>query len=164
MSFGAEIQDENHIFKEFTERVSAVSCGNLGLQPTRIVLPGHPVLTGRRGLNVMAVQGERLLLRGHFDTYRSEDESARLAEAVAGLPEGALVVVAAHDDATRRLTREARSALEGLGAGDGLRRIRYQDAYLLIGMKGLARGDGVEKAGLGERVHGEFRVSPTPGL
>jgi len=151
-------------FQAFAESVSAVSCGHYGLQPSRILIPGHPPFTGRRGLNVMATQGDRVILRDRFDTYRFEEESDRLAASIAALPPGTMIVVVAHDDATRRLNDSARNALNGIGAGEGLRRLQYRDAYLLIGMKGLGRGRGIEKAGVGERVHGEFRVSPTPGL
>ena len=139
-------------FQIFLKQVTAVSSGHLGLKATGIRLRGHPDLLGRRGLNVVAIYGADLLLHETFDSYRSEEESERFSKEIANFPLGTLVVVAAHDDATRKLTRDARAALYHLGAGDGLRRLRYRDAYLLIGIKGMAQGQAIERAGLGERV------------
>ncbi|MCH8514649.1 MAG: hypothetical protein LAT83_23750, partial [Kiritimatiellae bacterium] len=141
------------------KRVTAVSSGHLGVKATGIRVRGHPDLTGRRGLNVMAVYGSELLLRENFDTYRSEDESERFSNEIAALPLGSLVVVAAHDDASRSLTQEARAALYHLGAGNDLRRLRYRDAYLLIGIKGMAQGQAMEQAGSGERVFDGNKLS-----
>ncbi|MCH8514676.1 MAG: hypothetical protein LAT83_23890, partial [Kiritimatiellae bacterium] len=42
-------------FQIFLKRVTAVSSGHLGVKATGIRVRGHPDLTGRRGLNVMAV-------------------------------------------------------------------------------------------------------------
>ncbi|MDH7485165.1 MAG: interleukin-like EMT inducer domain-containing protein [Anaerolineae bacterium] len=100
---------------------------------------------GRRGYNVAVLDARtgRLLDKRGFDTWANEYEAQRLAEFVAQIPEGRIVVVATKDDAGQHVTAEAVAALHSLGAQGDLRGAVGQ-AHALIGVKGAAPGTALE--------------------
>ncbi|MBC8448565.1 MAG: hypothetical protein H8D78_12530 [Chloroflexi bacterium] len=100
---------------------------------------------GRRGYNVAVLDPRtgRLLDKRGFDTWANEYEAQRLAEFVAQIPEGRIVVVATKDDAGQHLSEEAVAALRSLGAQADLRGAGGQ-AHALIGVKGAAPGSALE--------------------
>ena len=100
---------------------------------------------GRRGYNVAVLDARtgRLLDKRGFDTWANEYEAQRLAEFVAQIPEGRIVVVATKDDAGQHLTAEAIAALRSLGAQGDLRGAVGQ-AHALVGVKGAAPGMALE--------------------
>lgn len=140
----------NPAFQHFLKDCTAVSAGFYGVKKTGIRLEGHPDLIGKRGLNVVAVSGEELLIHETFDSYLSEEESNRFAKAIQKLPVGAMVVVAVADDGSRHLTASAKKSLGSLGAKNGSKGWEYRKPYLLIGIKGLKPGDAVEQTAFGE--------------
>lgn len=105
---------------------------------------------GRRGYNLAAVDprsGELLAMQG-FDTWANSYEADKLAEFVEKLPEGAIVVAATRDDASRFLTDRAVAALATLGSAVDLRRAETPGAgHALVGVKGAAPGAAAEVAG-----------------
>jgi len=100
---------------------------------------------GRRGYNLAVLDPRtgKLLDKRGFDTWANEYEAQRLAEFVARIPAGRIVVVATKGDAARHLTDEAVAALRSLGAQADLRGAAGQ-AHALIGVKGAAPGSAVE--------------------
>ncbi len=144
---------DNPAFLAFRKRVTAVSSGHYGLKTTGIQVEGVPGMVGKRGLNLLALEGGNVLLRETFDTYRVEEESGRFAQAVDSLPLGTMIVVVVHGDATRRLNAAARAGLRSLGAGKGMEELEYRNAYVLVGLKGMQPGEGWEAQGFGESVH-----------
>jgi hypothetical protein len=100
---------------------------------------------GRRGYN-LAVLDERsgcLLDKRGFDTWANEYEAQRLAEFVAQVPDGRIVVVATKGDAGQHLTEAAVAALRSLGAQADLRGATGQ-SHALIGVRGAAAGSALE--------------------
>ena len=84
-----------------------------------------------------------ILDRQLFDTFASARASQDMADWINALPEGTVVVLAARDEASMRLTQEAIDALHTLGLEGDLRgRFRWSQAA--IGAKGLGPGHGLE--------------------
>jgi len=100
---------------------------------------------GRRGYNVAVLDegSGRLLDKRGFDTWANEYEAQRLAEFVAQIPDGRIVVVATRGDAGLHLTEEAVAALRSLGAQADLRGAAGQ-AHAFIGVRRAAAGSALE--------------------
>lgn len=138
-------EPDNPAFKLFQENVTAVSNGSPERGESGAEVGTRIRIHGRRGLAVLALEGNEVILRGHYDTYESREEALRLVEDIKSLPYGAFVVAIAHDDATRRFAGEAQSTLFRLGATRGIADLPYRSAYLLIGIKGMRPGGAVER-------------------
>jgi len=108
-------------------------------------------VTTRRGINILALRETGAPKEVFtFDTWTSNEEgSDLLAEYIDGLVDGTIVLAAAKDEATRRLTEAAFVALESCGATK-IRNITYRGAYALIGVKGgKALSEGLASDGEG---------------
>ncbi len=96
---------------------------------------------GRRGINVTVLDPESgaVLAKEGFDTAANEYESQKLAQFLAEIPPGRIVIVAAKGAGWLRLTAEAVGALRDLGADVTLEAL--QERYLaLVGVKGSPPG------------------------
>jgi len=102
---------------------------------------------------MVAVVDRDIVLRESYDTYAEASESERLITDIGDLPYGAPVILAVRDDATRRFSGAAQSALYRLGAAGGIHGLPYRSGYLLIGVKGLKPGDAIEKSGMEKVIH-----------
>ncbi len=114
-----------------------------------IYVDGRNVSPDQRGYNVVvldpmtgAVEGT-----GQFDTFASEEESARLAEFLAGVPQGRIVAVAVEDEASLHLTEAAVQALRTIGTEGDLRDM-FRWGHAVIGVKGAEPGQALEATGL----------------
>jgi hypothetical protein len=103
---------------------------------------------GRRGYNLTALdpRSGRILEQRGFDTWANTYEADLLADFVAGLPEGTIVLAAARDDASRFLDDRAVAALASLGSAVDLRQMPGS-GHALIGVKGAAPGTAAEATG-----------------
>lgn len=90
-----------------------------------------------RGYNlvVMDPQSGEIIAREQFDTFASEQESERMAEFIAQIPDGKIVAVVASDEASFRLTQEGVDALQSLGAKTDLRN-KFRWSHALLATKG----------------------------
>ncbi len=82
-----------------------------------------------------------------FNTFASEAESARLAQFIAGIPNGKIVAAAVRDEASAHLTAKAVDALRSIGAvrdmsGPG----HWRWSHAIVGVKGAASGAALEAA------------------
>jgi hypothetical protein len=114
----------------------------------------------RSGYNVAVIDpesGELLENRG-FDTTPSgnQAEAAALADFVAGVPQGQIVVVALQGDGAANLTDEAVAALQAIGGQADLRDTSGW-SQAIIGVKGADPGTALEAAGQGNAW---LRVAP----
>ena len=128
--------------------INVVSAGGSAGSRFKIALNGRSMFeaTGeRRGLNVLAVANERVILRETFDTSTDVAASRRFADAIAALPKNALVIVAVCDDASKNFQDTALVALRSLGAKVALQGKPYHYSYYCIGMKGLDEGLAMEE-------------------
>jgi hypothetical protein len=105
---------------------------------------------GRRGYNlaVLDPRNGRVLEAKGFDTWANEYEARRLADFVAAIPTGRIVVAATKDDASPHLTEAAVRALASLGAAVDLRG-QAGRSHALIGVKGAPPGTALEWSGEG---------------
>jgi hypothetical protein len=119
--------------------------GDLG----HIYVDGRSLSPDERGYNVVILDPASGAIdgRGHFDTFSSEEESARLAQFLGGIPEGRIVAVAVEDEASLRLTGEAVLALRSIGAQQDLRGM-FRWGHAIIGVKGAEPGQALEATGL----------------
>lgn len=104
------------------------------------------------GYNVAVIDAEsgQLVDRQGFDTTAGGDvgQAQALADFIAGLRPGQIVVVAAQGDATARLTAAAVDAMRTIGAQVDPRGLAG-GAHAIIGVKGAAPGTALEVAGPG---------------
>jgi hypothetical protein len=114
----------------------------------------------RPGYNVAVVDSEsgELLEHRGFDTTPSgnQSEAAALADFVAGVPQGQIVVAALQGDGAANLTDEAVAALRAIGGQADLRGTGGW-SQAIIGLKGAAPGTALEAAGPGNAW---LRVAP----
>ncbi|MCX7840397.1 MAG: hypothetical protein N2559_13240, partial [Anaerolineae bacterium] len=117
--------------------VTSVRAGNYGIGATSITAPvsivarsagseigdfahiyvnGVDVAKNSRGYNIVVVneQSGAIEASAAFDTFASRNESARLAQFIAQIPNGRIVAVAVRDEASRYLTQEAVDALRAI--------------------------------------------------
>lgn len=100
---------------------------------------------GRQGVNVTVLdrQSGAVLESVGFDTTANSFESEKLAAFIAGIPDGALVLVATRGDATAFLTDDGVAALNSLGGAVTLDNLRGN--YLaLAGVKGATPGSAAQ--------------------
>lgn len=132
-----------------------------------------------RGYNVVVINPEKFNTtetRASFDTHASEQESERMAQFIANIPNGRIVMVAASDEASFHLTENAVNALKSLGAKQDLRG-KFRWSHALIARKGdpqaameaaseINVSQLVEGAAIIERTAavsiGEIRIEPAP--
>lgn len=98
---------------------------------------------GRRGINITVIDpatGDTVDMRG-FDTAASSNESRLLADYLASIPTGQIILVASYGEAWNDLTPEAVAALQGFGIQVSLEEM--QGRYLAAaGVQGAAPGSG----------------------
>lgn len=115
---------------------------------------------GRRGINVAVVDehsGQLLDHRG-FDTAANTYEAQALAEYLASVPAGRIVLVATKGDGAQYLTPAARAALAGLGIDADM---AADTRLAAVGVQGAAPGTAAQAVGTGDaylRVGGDRRT------
>jgi antitoxin (DNA-binding transcriptional repressor) of toxin-antitoxin stability system len=99
------------------------------------------VSAGRRGVNVTTLDAEsgRVLSMSGFDTTANEWESAALAEHIAQVEEGNIVLVASNGDATAHLTPQAVNALRAIGADVSMETL-HGNYFAIVGVQGKQSG------------------------
>ncbi|MCC7358991.1 MAG: hypothetical protein IT317_05915, partial [Anaerolineales bacterium] len=103
---------------------------------------------GRRGYNIAVLDARsgRLLDKRGFDTWANEFEAAALADYLAAIPDGRIVVAATYDAGGRFLTDAARQAMGRLGA-DVSQLPGETGAHAFIGIQGAPPGSALEAHG-----------------
>jgi len=114
-----------------------------------IFVDGRNVSPDERGYNVVVIDPASGVVEatGHFDTFASEEESARLAEFIAAVSDGSIVAVVVEDEASLHLTEDAVLALRTVGAKEDLRGM-FRWAHAIIGVKGSEPGQALEATGV----------------
>ncbi len=112
-----------------------------------IFVNGADAAKNLRGYNVVVINAKTGAVEAGaaFDTFASADESARLAQFIAKIPNGRIVAVAVRDEASRFLSEEAVNALRSIGARADLRG-KFRWSHAIIGVKGAAPGSALEAA------------------
>ncbi len=119
---------------------------NSSLEFAYITIGGMDASLHRRGYNLAVIdpQTGAVIDRAGFDI----DESQALADFIAAIPEGYIVVAALKEGGTQSLTEEAVKALASLGGEIDLRG-RERFSHAIIGVKGAPPGSALEATGEG---------------
>jgi hypothetical protein len=117
-------------------------------QHCKITVNGKVFMQGGedcRGINVVAIDGEQLLLRENYDVGNEPESTRRFCEAIAKLPKTALVILAVWDD--KGLNDLPAQMFGSLGGTQVVQNLPKRDAYYLIGMPGMGGGLGTDELG-----------------
>lgn len=103
----------------------------------------------RRGLNVVALDPFKHEVIGNnsYDTYGDAKASKRFVRDFKRLPTGAVIVIGVRDEASKRLSGEARDVIKALGSQE-IANLGFRQGFAFIGVKGQVkflekRGDSV---------------------
>lgn len=123
---------------------------NSSLDFAYITVGGEDASLHLRGYNLAVIdpQSGKVIDRAGFDTGENESESQALADFIAKIPEGYIVVAALKEGGAGGLTEEAVEALASLGGEVDLRGTENL-FHALIGVKGAAPGTALEATGEG---------------
>jgi hypothetical protein len=111
--------------------VTALSAGEEVGDFGRIFINGRQLSPDLRGYNVVVLSADGSVQARAFDTHLDPNASAALAGFLAAVPAGAVVAVAAADEASASLTGEAVQALQALGSAADLRSC-FRCSHVLI--------------------------------
>ena len=127
--------------------LAATSAGSEIGDFAHIYVDGVEASPNQRGYNIVVLNRNTgsLEARAAFDTFKSADESTRLAKFIQAIPNGRIVAVAVRDEASRNLTEEAVNALRSIGATQDLHG-KFRWSHAIIGVKGAAPGTALESA------------------
>lgn len=123
-----------------------------------IFVAGRNRIPNKRGYHLVAVNPQTGAVEraGSFDTFADANESARLAQFIAGLPRGEIVAGVAIDDVSKNLQQSAIDALRSIGVETDLR-FQFRMGHAFIGVKGAEPGLALE------RVDGRFPANVSVG-
>ena len=130
-------QHNPSICKIFVESAGIGSLGGL-----RLTIDGvTSSLPSARGIRVAAFEEERCAVETitSYDTHYSVATSVQLANFLAALPTGRIVVASIWDEGTAQLAEDAKVALESIGSAL-IRNVGFRDGWAIIGRKGAAPG------------------------
>ncbi|MFQ6014949.1 MAG: interleukin-like EMT inducer domain-containing protein [Anaerolineae bacterium] len=126
---------------DITVNSAGLTAGNFAY----ITVDGKEASTHRRGYNLAVIdpQSGHILDKRGFDTWANQYESQAMAQFMADIPQGYIVVVAVKEDGAKSLTQEGVEALRSIGAQEDLRGTEYR-SHAIIGVKGAAPGTALE--------------------
>lgn len=101
--------------------VSVLSAGEEVGDFGHIYINGQEVGPNQRGYNMAILQPDGTLRTANFDTHLDPAASTSLANFLASAPPGALIALAAADEASARLSQEAVDAFHAIGVTGDLR-------------------------------------------
>jgi hypothetical protein len=111
-----------------------------------VYVNGRDAAPNERGYNLVVLDPSTGAVKqaASFDTHLDPAASQALAAAIAAVPAGDIVALAAADEASRLLGAEAVAALRSIGA-EGELRDRFRWGHAVIGVKGAAPGTALEE-------------------
>jgi hypothetical protein len=112
---------------------------------------GHIYVDGRnvspegRGYNLAVIDPQTGIVEvtASFDTHLDKGASRTMANSIASIPDGRIVVMSVRDEASRLLSEEAVQVLHTIGAEGDLRE-KFRWGQAIIGVKGTQTGQAVE--------------------
>ena len=123
-------------------RVFVESVGNHSLGEYQLIINNSKTsMQKRRGITLVVFEESQCVAESImiYNTYASWQSSSRLADFLASVPTGRIVVASVWDEAQCLLTEEAKLALESIGSAL-IRGITHGDAWAIVGRKGAAPG------------------------
>jgi hypothetical protein len=93
--------------------------------------------SARRGLNVVALEPfkHELILNQSYDTYGDSKASKKFVKDFKKLPTGAVIIIGVKDEASERLSGEAREVITSLGSQE-ISNLKMREGFAFIGVKG----------------------------
>jgi hypothetical protein len=145
-------------------KIQAVSAGFTSGNLARIIINDADVLEkADRGINLIVLAGKNheIIMSNTYDTHGSKKQSDQLAEDLATVPMGSVIIAAVKDEAQRSMTQNLRDAFSNLGSKE-INNLKYRDAWFFIGIKGtkshLEKRDATVNGGL---ILGYSKVTKT---
>ena len=120
--------------------VESIGYGSLG--GLQLSINGHTSsMPGRRGIRVVVIEEDRCAVEStnSYDTHSLPADSTSLAQLIASIPTGRVIVASVFDEAAAQLQENAKLALESIGSAL-IRNIGFRDAWAIVGRKGAAMG------------------------
>lgn len=124
-----------------TVRSAGKEVGDFG----HIYVNGRDVSPNRRGYNLVVLDAASgaVLNVVNFDTHLDPTVSEHLVRFIEGVPQGAIVAVAAMDEASMNLSEPAAQALGSIGLAGSVRG-RFRWSHAAVGVKGAVPGSAAE--------------------
>jgi hypothetical protein len=95
----------------------------------------------KRGINLVVLNGpdHKIILNESYNTFTSKrDDSARLVKDFESIPQGAVIIAAVRDDASKNLKQSARQVFMNMGS-QAVKNLGFKQAWGFIGIKGMRR-------------------------
>jgi serine/threonine-protein kinase len=147
----------------YLQYVQVHSAGNAAGSKVKIVVNSLTMIEGaadHNGLNVVAIDSGKLLLKEKFDTSKDTQAGNHFYEAISKLPKGALVICAACDEASMQFNARALQAIKLIGAKTGLFGQPHRSSFICIGLVGLDEGYAFEQCGMGALDYPPLPLAP----
>jgi len=93
--------------------------------------------TAKRGLNVVALEPfkHEIVLNQAYDTYGDAKASKRFVKDFKRLPTGSVIVIGVKDEASNKLSGEAKDVFAALGSKE-VANLKFREGFAFIGVKG----------------------------
>ena len=99
----------------------------------------NPILSDENGMTVVVFNGKNYAVEasGGFNTYSSTAESDRLVSFINQQENGSVIAMAVKDEASKRLTDEAKEVIASLGSTE-IHNLGWRNSWSMIAVKGYA--------------------------
>ncbi|XP_053561887.1 protein FAM3B isoform X2 [Bombina bombina] len=126
-----------------------------------ILIGGNKNNAGR-GINIAVINKDtwKLIEVKTFDMYEGEF-SGPMVEFLKKAPQGSLLMVSSHDDASTKLSEDAKKTFEELGSKE-VRNIRFRSAWVFLAFKGSKLPDHLEKEKINHSQESKNRYAGWP--
>lgn len=93
--------------------------------------------SGKRGLNVVALEPfkHELILNQSYDTFGDAKASAKFVKDFKKLPKASVIIIGVKDEASKRLSGEAKEVIKALGSEE-IVNLGFRQGFAFIGVKG----------------------------
>jgi len=93
--------------------------------------------SAKRGLNVVALEPfkHEIILNEVYDTFGDSNASKKFVKHFKKLPTGAIVVIGVKDDASKKLSGDAKAVIAALGSSE-IENLGFRQGFAFIGVKG----------------------------
>jgi len=131
-------------------KIEAHSAGFLHGNYARVLINEKEVFTNKdagRGINIVALDFEnhKVVFKGSYDTYADPNASVKMiADFKDKLPQYCIVVAAAKDEASSKLSKEVKGLFRDLGSKN-ISNLKFREGWAFIGVRGVKKS--TEKRG-----------------
>jgi len=93
--------------------------------------------SAKRGLNVVALEPfkHEIVLNESYDTFGDSNASKKFVKQFKKLPTGAVVIIGVKDEASKKLSGDAKAVIAALGSSE-IESLGFRQGFAFIGVKG----------------------------